>query len=251
MFLGRLGHQSGFPNRMRQRLLAIDMLAHPHGRHRRVAMSMVGRGNGDRVEVLLLLQHHAKIAIQPGLRIEHRLVAVPLRPASIVHVAQGHNCAPGASHAADLASALAPDADTPHVDPVVGPEYPAGNERSPNRQGTGCSEKLASRRSISCHLFVLRKVISARPDVAPKKCNQTHAAMPTLSPVGYASAYRRPAAAKGRSPASCSFLRASVVNFFAHEIHHGGTENTETCHFSLAPSAGRSSTHLGFFFLYS
>ena len=49
--LAVVAHQARLPDRMRERLLAIHMLAQPHGHHRRRRMMMVGSGNNHGVDL--------------------------------------------------------------------------------------------------------------------------------------------------------------------------------------------------------
>ena len=48
---GGLAHEPCLPDRMRQRFLAIDMLAQPHGGDRGGGVVMVGPGDGDCVDL--------------------------------------------------------------------------------------------------------------------------------------------------------------------------------------------------------
>jgi len=65
---GRLSHQPRFPDRMRERLLAIHVLAHPHGHHRRWSVMVVGRGNDHGVNLRPeFLEQLAIIVIAPGI----------------------------------------------------------------------------------------------------------------------------------------------------------------------------------------
>ena len=47
----RLAHQAGLPDRVRQRFLAIDVLAQTHGHDRRRGVRVVGRRHDDRVDL--------------------------------------------------------------------------------------------------------------------------------------------------------------------------------------------------------
>jgi hypothetical protein len=67
VFMGRLGEDAGLEDGMGDRLLHIDVLAATHALHRDVGMGMVGRGDDDRVDVLLLVQHLAEIREERGL----------------------------------------------------------------------------------------------------------------------------------------------------------------------------------------
>ena len=235
VLLGRLGHQPGLPNRVRQRLLAIDVLAHPHGPHRRVAVSMIGRGNRHRVEAFFLVQHDAEIAIYLGVRIDDRGIVLPLPSASVIHVAKRRNRPSGGIHTADLTPTLAPDPDTAHVDPIVGPEHTPRNERGSNRHRTGCLEKRSSGRSGSSHLLVLLQVFSGRPEATPQKCNQTDASKPTVR--HFERNHRQSQSDGGQLHGAYAVKKtADTAGKPARQL--------------LYSSTGRSSAHLGFFFLY-
>ena len=62
-FLGDSGHQAGFPDVVRQRLFAIDVLAVAHRKDGDVGMQMIRRGAQDGVDGLLLLEHFAEIHV--------------------------------------------------------------------------------------------------------------------------------------------------------------------------------------------
>jgi hypothetical protein len=86
--LGRdLPHQARFPDRVRERLLAIDVFTQLHRHHGREGVMMVRRAHGHRVDLLHFLQHFAVIS--------EELRLGKLRPAFfqslLVHVAQGHD----------------------------------------------------------------------------------------------------------------------------------------------------------------
>ncbi len=59
--LGDLGNLARFPDVVRQRFFAIDMLALAHRHDRHVSMIMVWGRAQDRVDALLLLQHNAEV----------------------------------------------------------------------------------------------------------------------------------------------------------------------------------------------
>ena len=69
---GRLGDGAGLEHRVRQRLLAVDVLAGPHHGHRDRGVRVVRRGDDDGVDVLLLLEHLAEVEVELGLRVEPR-----------------------------------------------------------------------------------------------------------------------------------------------------------------------------------
>ena len=61
VLLGRLPHQAGFVNVVRQRFLGVAMLAQAHRQDAGVGVRVVGRRHHDGVDVLLPLQHRAEI----------------------------------------------------------------------------------------------------------------------------------------------------------------------------------------------
>ncbi len=63
-----LTHDPRLVDRARQRLLAIDVLAQLHGRHRGHGMGVVGRGDQDRVDLAVhFVEHLAEIDVALGL----------------------------------------------------------------------------------------------------------------------------------------------------------------------------------------
>jgi len=67
--LGRLGQHARLVDVMGQRLLAEDMLAGLHRRHRDHRVSVVGRGDEHRVDVLLFFQHDTVVLVNRCLRV--------------------------------------------------------------------------------------------------------------------------------------------------------------------------------------
>ena len=65
--LAALASIRGLVDVVRQRLLAIDVLAGPHGRHGDHRMRVVGRGDHHAVDVLLLVEHLAVVGVELGL----------------------------------------------------------------------------------------------------------------------------------------------------------------------------------------
>ena len=66
---GGLGDLAGLVHRVRQGLLAVDVLARLDGHHGRDGMDMVRRRHHDGVDVLvLLLEHHPKVVVLRGVR---------------------------------------------------------------------------------------------------------------------------------------------------------------------------------------
>ena len=61
VFAGGLGELAGFPDGMRERFFTLDMLAVFHRGHRDKGVEMIGCGDHDSVDVLLLVEHFAKV----------------------------------------------------------------------------------------------------------------------------------------------------------------------------------------------
>ena len=95
---------------MGQRLLAMDMLAHLHGRDAHDGVLVIRGGHHHGVDVLLGFEHLAEIPVQFGVR--ETLGIVVQRP--LVHVAEGHNVL--ARDRPDVTIAHATDTDTCNVE---------------------------------------------------------------------------------------------------------------------------------------
>ena len=93
VFVGDLGQDAGFADRVRQRLLAVAVLAHPHRHRGGRRVDMIGRTHHDGVDLAVhLLEHLAEVAIPLGLgELLHRRLAAP-----VVDVAEGHDILAGA-----------------------------------------------------------------------------------------------------------------------------------------------------------
>ena len=68
-FGGRLANNAGFPDAMRQGLLAIDVLAEMDGRHDGKGMCVLRRGHDHRVNILAGVVELAEVHVFPGLGI--------------------------------------------------------------------------------------------------------------------------------------------------------------------------------------
>ncbi len=68
MFASILGQQSGFFDRVRERLLTVDMFSLLDRDEGGVRVGVVGGGDGDSVDVMLLFfEHHPEVLIAPRL----------------------------------------------------------------------------------------------------------------------------------------------------------------------------------------
>ena len=113
---GHLAHHAGLVDRVRQRLLAVDVLAHLHGHDRGRGVRVVGRADGDGVDLLAHLREHlAEVVVLLGVGEARRLGVQRV----VVDVAEGDDVAVLAGLAA-VAAALAADADAGDVDLPVG-----------------------------------------------------------------------------------------------------------------------------------
>ena len=110
-----MGHHASFVNRMRQRFLAVHVLAQRHGHYGRGGMRVVRSADGDRVDALFPFQHHAEIGVTLGFR---KLGKRAVRPA-LVDVAQRHERAAGCGDVFHLAGAFAADTDSGDIETLV------------------------------------------------------------------------------------------------------------------------------------
>ena len=111
---GHSANHAGFVHRMRQRLLAIHVLAQLHRHHRGGRVAVVGRADHDGVDILSLVEHLAKVAIARGLGI--RLER--LGGAALIDVAQRHDVLAG--NVRQVAGSLAAGADDGDVQRFAG-----------------------------------------------------------------------------------------------------------------------------------
>ena len=86
----------GLEDAVGQGLFAVDMLAQPQSRHGRRGMDVVGGPHDHGVDVLLLFQHDAEIAIAFGGGERLETLGCP----DPIHVAEGHDVLAG--HAGDV-----------------------------------------------------------------------------------------------------------------------------------------------------
>lgn len=105
VFLGQLAQEARFIDRLRQRFLAVNILAQLDGRRGHQRVHVIRGRNDDRIESLFLFEHHAPVLIKPGFRILLELTG----GAGRVHVAQRHNVFAGAMVGVGSAFAVGPD----------------------------------------------------------------------------------------------------------------------------------------------
>ncbi len=116
MCLRGFTHQPCFGNGVRQRLLAIDVFAQPHGANTRGGMRMVGRADGHGVNLIShRVQQLAVIVKQLGV---WELLGLLLQT-MVVDVTERDNLAV-AGGAVGVAGAFAADSDAGDVHPLIG-----------------------------------------------------------------------------------------------------------------------------------
>ena len=130
-----LAQKAGLLDGVGERLLAEDVLAHLHGRHRYDGVIVVGHRDGDGVEVPLLLEHPPEVAVLGGL-CEHGLLfgrherrAQELGHHEVVDVAEGADVLGADAH--DVRLPLSHDADTADVQRVARRLVPPAAEDMP------------------------------------------------------------------------------------------------------------------------
>ena len=133
VLVGRLGEDAGFEDGMGDRLLHVHMLAAAHALHRDEGVRMVGRGDDDRIDVLLLVEHLAEVREQGGLR---ELLDRPGAAAEVQVAERDDVLVGGVLH---VAAADAAEPDGGDVQLLVGGDRPGrGIEpRAGNREGGG------------------------------------------------------------------------------------------------------------------
>ncbi len=128
--LGRLAHVPGLGDRVRQRLLAVDVLAHVHRHQAGRRVRVVRRADGDGVDLLAhLVEHLAVVEVRfrvvlslPRPRLDLFGVAQVFQGVVemvLVDVADGDNVAEFAG-LGNVAVALAADADAGNADGFIG-----------------------------------------------------------------------------------------------------------------------------------
>ena len=143
-----LGHHACFPDAVSEGLLAINMLAGPHGHYRSVKVMVVGCRNRDRIDLVAQLGKHFPIIRPEGeIRIclanfHHRPqpALVPRRRrkfGSIHHVDQTDDVETGLFTFSDVGTALAPGSDTDQSWFGQVSPGPTGYELKAKRRGGG------------------------------------------------------------------------------------------------------------------
>src|SRR5439155_13342936 len=135
-----------------ERLLDTRVLTQFHGHHAGDGVRVVGRRDGDGVDVLpFFLEHHPKVFEAFGLWERHER----LRRLVLVHVAQRVNVRPGFRHALHVVRSHAAHADAGDVDGVAGrraspPEHVRGHDGE-RHTGPHVADELPSRDAFASH----------------------------------------------------------------------------------------------------
>ena len=145
-FAGSRGNLPGLVERMRQWLLAIDVLAAADGRHRDWGMHVIGRRNAHGVD-LLLQRVEEPAEVGEGLR--RRILGRGLGQDRLVDIAQADHIDRPFGEAGDIASALPAHADRGDIQASAGrhvsiaAQHVAGNDLEA-QSGGGCFQKTAA-----------------------------------------------------------------------------------------------------------
>src|SRR5271165_6686398 len=144
---GSLAHQARLPDRMRERLLAIHMLAQPHGHYRRRRVMMVGSGNNHGVDLRPEILEQLAI-IEISFRILERLEALATAP--LIDVANRDDLAevrrllriplplPPDPNAGDIQHLVRPHIPCPPVPPICKNPEPRNRGPVQERSTIGC-----------------------------------------------------------------------------------------------------------------
>ena len=113
----QLPQNTGFMDRLGERLLTVDVLAQAHGRGGGDAVDVVGCGDGHCVDRFAdLVEHLPEVLELLGLR-----VLLPLLGERVpIDVAQANDGAAAARSVVGVARTLASHADTTDLDPFIG-----------------------------------------------------------------------------------------------------------------------------------
>ena len=112
---GDLGHDAGLVHRVRERLLAVAVLAQLHGHDGRRGVGMVRRADHHRVDLAVhLVQHLAEVLVPLG----RRELLKCLGRVGVIDVAQGHEVFTG--HALDIVAPASGDADAGDIQLLMG-----------------------------------------------------------------------------------------------------------------------------------
>src|SRR5262249_9761899 len=116
VLLGEHAHLPRFPHRVAERLLAVDVLAHPDGLDAGRGVHVVGRADGYRVDLVAELLEHLAVVVE-RLGLGEALLLLGER--MVVDVAESDDGAEVAG-LIDVAGALAADADAGELQLAVG-----------------------------------------------------------------------------------------------------------------------------------
>ena len=149
---GDLGEAARLPDRMGNRLLAVNVFPFPHREHRCVEVVVVGRRDGDGVDAVHGRDHLTVVGEEFRGRktVEHGVaglgffLAAELGIAGVGDVAQCHDLctAGGDGHGINLALTAA--ADGTDLDAVIGAARGRGENVEAERGNGGSAEKVAA-----------------------------------------------------------------------------------------------------------
>ncbi len=149
LLAGELTHGAHFADGLAERFLAEAMFTQGHGADGREAVVMVGRGNGDGINVLAhRVEHLAVILELPGV---HGFIGKLFGffvERGLIHVADGDDVGAASGGFAAVAVTFSTDADAGDVDPVICAEHAAHErERESGRadRHAGAADELAAR----------------------------------------------------------------------------------------------------------
>ena len=118
------GQLAGLPNRVGQRLLAIDMPSLLHGPQRRWEVRVVGRRNSDRVDLVAqLIEHFPPIGKSTG-RGEG---LARLGQTSGIHIANPYHVL-GGTHLGNIGPPFSAHADGRDSEPLIGSQHPTATD---------------------------------------------------------------------------------------------------------------------------
>ena len=132
-FAGSVHQGTHFANRVRQRLFAINMFAHPHGPHGNDGVGVVGCAYNHGIDLLVhRIEHFAKIAML--LRIGE--LGETLGGVFGIHIAKSDHVLAGAGF--DVRPPLPADADPGNVELVIGGSRATQAKDIAGHDGNGC-----------------------------------------------------------------------------------------------------------------
>ena len=140
---GGLANDAGFPDVVRQRLLAVDVLAQLQGRQGGEGVGVLARAHDDRVELAGVVVELAKVTQAPGVRVlDGRSL-----DGRIVHVAERDDVLAGNSGQIGRTPAAGADDGDVELLVQVPPADDRGRKHGAHRRARNSPAELAARRS--------------------------------------------------------------------------------------------------------